>query len=66
MVRRCLEGSRTFGVLRANDEGRFLEVGCTAVIQSSQLLPDGRSILITRGQKRFKVRLKRKSTHQTY
>jgi Lon protease-like protein len=55
MIRRCLDGSRTFGVLRTDEEGNFLRVGCTATIESFRLLPDGRSILTTRGQQRFRV-----------
>lgn len=54
MVRRCLEGTRTFGVLLSVN-GEPSKIGTTTVIESSNVLPDGRQILVTRGERRFKV-----------
>jgi len=54
MVRRCLEGTRTFGVLLSIN-GEYSNIGTTTVIESSNILPDGRQILVTRGDRRFKV-----------
>jgi Lon protease-like protein len=54
MLRRCLEGGRRFGVVPViNNE--LVKVGTTAVIDNHVKLPDGRSLVSTRGEKRFRI-----------
>lgn len=61
MVARCLEGDRRFGLVYhdADRRGPFLmeegRVGCVAEIEDFQLLPDGRSLLVARGEERFAI-----------
>lgn len=64
MMRRCMEGNRRFGMLTYNnreepqgDMGvtRFREYGCMLEIVDFGLLPDGRSLVETRGIGRFRV-----------
>ncbi|CAM9453942.1 unnamed protein product [Lampetra fluviatilis] len=55
MVRRCLEtGTRRFGMCLGNASG-FAEFGCMLGVQSAQLMPDGRSVVYTVGERRFRV-----------
>eukprot|EP01080_Neovahlkampfia_damariscottae_P000983 gene983-9890_t len=54
MIRRCMEGSRSFGMVPIID-GKLADVGTIAKIESINVLPDGRSIVKTIGQERFKV-----------
>lgn len=60
MVARCLETDRLFGVL-FHDSGagpfqlREEAVGCIAEILEFKPLPDGRSLMATRGTERFRV-----------
>nr|XP_032811509.1 LON peptidase N-terminal domain and RING finger protein 1-like isoform X1 [Petromyzon marinus] len=55
MVRRCLEtGTRRFGMCLGNASG-FTEFGCMLGVQSTQLMPDGRSVVYTVGERRFRV-----------
>jgi len=54
MIRRCLEGGRRFGVVASfNDEISI--IGTTAVIENHYIFPDGRSLVATVGDSRFKV-----------
>ncbi len=61
MVARCLEFDRRFGLLFHRDDvyGEFnLEagrIGCVAEIGDFRPLPDGRSVMVTRGIKRFRI-----------
>ena len=59
MLSDCLAGDRRFGIVfTAEDdlEGPARgDVGCVAVIQSAQELPDGRSNLIVIGEERFAI-----------
>jgi len=60
MVARCLEGDRRFGVLyHDSDTGPFElregAIGCVAEIVEFRPLPDGRSLMATRGAERFRV-----------
>ncbi|NJD20617.1 MAG: hypothetical protein FIA95_15205 [Gemmatimonadetes bacterium] len=61
MVARCLELDRCFGLLHhdADRQGPFLmeegRVGCVARIEEFQPLPDGRSVLLVRGEGRFRI-----------
>lgn len=54
MLRRCLEGSRRFGVVPIMGT-EIAKVGTTAVIDHHVRLPDGRSLVSTRGGRRFLV-----------
>lgn len=54
MLRRCLEGSRRFGVVPIMGT-EIAKVGTTAVIDHHVRLPDGRSLVSTRGGRRFSV-----------
>lgn len=61
MVARCLEYDRRFGLVYhdADAQGPFMgevgRVGCMAHIESFQVLPDGRSLVLARGQERFRI-----------
>ncbi|HSJ07718.1 MAG TPA: LON peptidase substrate-binding domain-containing protein [Longimicrobiales bacterium] len=61
MAARCLESDRRFGVLYHDSESAqpfVLEeglVGCVAEILEFRPLPDGRSLVLTRGEERFRV-----------
>ncbi len=61
MLRRCLEGDRTFGVclIRAGREvgeaADPAEVGTTCEILATEPLEDGRAFLVTVGRERFRV-----------
>lgn len=64
MLRRCLEGNQQFGMLMYNrynepqgDLGpvHFYYIGTMLRIVNAQLLPDGTSIIETRGSYRFRV-----------
>lgn len=65
MIRRALEGNGMFGMLMYNRSGsnqgslgpvRFKEYGTMLQIINVQMLPDGRSLIETRGATRFRVR----------
>ncbi|GME65506.1 Zinc finger RING-type protein [Neofusicoccum parvum] len=65
MIRRALEGNGTFGMLMYNRSGAnqgslgpvsFKEYGTMLHIVNAQMLPDGRSLIETRGTTRFRVR----------
>jgi len=61
MMARCLEADRRFGILFHDSAvaGRFTVeegmVGCVAEILAFRPLPDGRSLVLTRGAERFRV-----------
>jgi Lon protease-like protein len=55
MIAECLAERRTFGVVRAIEQG-LAEVGCTAEIVSVvKEYPDGRLDLVTEGRNRFEL-----------
>jgi Lon protease-like protein len=55
MIGECLAQHRTFGVVRALDQG-LAEVGCTAeIVTVVKEYPDGRLDLVTEGRKRFEL-----------
>jgi len=55
MVGECLAQQRTFGVVRALEQG-LAEVGCTAeIVTVVKEYPDGRLDLVTEGRKRFEL-----------
>ncbi len=55
MIGECLAEQRTFGVVRALEEG-LAEVGCTAeIISVVKEYEDGRLDLVTEGRKRFEL-----------
>jgi Lon protease-like protein len=62
MVARCLEYDKRFGLLYhdSDERGPFLNekgrVGTVAFIEHFQILPDGRSLILARGQDRFEIR----------
>ena len=65
MLRRCLEGNREFGIVMYNRYGEpqgdlgtthFYQYGTMLHILHSQLLPDGTSLIETRGTYRFRVK----------
>ncbi|GAM90549.1 hypothetical protein ANO11243_085930 [Dothideomycetidae sp. 11243] len=64
MLRRALDGNRTFGMVMYNSSGApqgelgrssFMQYGTLLRIEHAQILPDGTSIVETRGISRFKV-----------
>ena len=65
MIRRAMEsGSRRFGMVLHNSRGApqgalgrapFMQYGTLLYVENIQLLPDGRSIIETRGRHRFRV-----------
>lgn len=65
MIRRAMEGNRIFGMIPYNRDGRpqgdlgqihFLEYGVLLRIENVQFMPDGQSIIETRGIGRFRVK----------
>ena len=61
LIRRCIERQRPFGIIlirRGNEVGGGAEpydVGTEAKIVAESPLPDGRSYIVTRGERRFAV-----------
>ena len=64
MIRRAFEGNGTFGIVMYNRMAQpqgnlgvtqFMEYGTLLRIVSIQMLPDGRSLIETRGVSRFKI-----------
>jgi ATP-dependent Lon protease len=59
MLADCLAGDRRFGIVFAaeddSSEPQRGTVGCIAVIQSSEMLPDGRSNILVVGGDRFAI-----------
>jgi Lon protease-like protein len=61
MVARCLEFDKRFGLLHhdSDEDGPFLneegQVGTVALIEEFQPLPDGRSLVLARGEGRFEI-----------
>ena len=61
LIRRCIERQRPFGIVlirRGNEVGAGAEpydVGTEAKIVAESPLPDGRSYIVTRGERRFAV-----------
>jgi len=56
MMRRCISGSKCFGLVPAGREpGEMAKYGCMARITNIKLLPDGRSLIETIGQERFSI-----------
>lgn len=61
MVARCLEFDKRFGLLHhdSDEDGPFLnekgQVGTVALIEEFQPLPDGRSLILVRGENRFEI-----------
>jgi len=55
MVSECLDRKKSFGVVRAKEEG-VAEIGCTAeIITVAKKYPDGRMDIVTEGRERFEV-----------
>jgi Lon protease-like protein len=55
MISECLDQKKSFGVVRAKEEG-VAEIGCTAeVITVARKYPDGRMDIVTEGRERFEV-----------
>jgi Lon protease-like protein len=55
MIAECLSQQRTFGVVRAGEQG-LADVGCTAeIVTVVKEYPDGRLDLVTEGRKRFEL-----------
>eukprot|EP01122_Echinamoeba_exundans_P002013 TRINITY_DN1197_c0_g1_i2.p1 TRINITY_DN1197_c0_g1~~TRINITY_DN1197_c0_g1_i2.p1 ORF type:complete len:419 (+),score=36.56 TRINITY_DN1197_c0_g1_i2:411-1667(+) len=55
MIRRCLEGSRRFLLVAVNREGEPQRIGTLLEIIKHELLPDGRSLVDTKGVGRLRV-----------
>ncbi|KAI4146488.1 MAG: hypothetical protein LQ340_005905 [Diploschistes diacapsis] len=64
MIRRAIESDRKFGMVAYNGSGeeqgelgmsQFLQYGTLLHIENMQMLPDGRSLVETRGVSRFKI-----------
>ena len=56
MMRRVLQGSRCFGLVACGPDRKPQDHGVVLHITHSELLPDGRSIIITQVTKRFLIR----------
>ncbi|KAK3333335.1 ATP-dependent protease La domain-containing protein [Cercophora scortea] len=54
MIRRALEGNRTFGMVMYHPRG-FAELGTVLRIVNAEFFPDGRSLIETVGVSRFRV-----------
>lgn len=55
MLADCLGGDKRFGITAEPDPGAGA-LGCSVIIQASQLLPDGRSAIVVVGDRRFALR----------
>lgn len=55
MVRDCIEGDRSFGVVLVQD-GRLASVGCTArIVRVARRYDDGRMDIVVAGEYRFRI-----------
>jgi uncharacterized protein len=55
MISECLDQKKSFGVVRAKEDG-VAEIGCTAeIITVTKKYPDGRMDIVTEGRERFEV-----------
>ena len=55
MISECVDRKKSFGVVRAKEEG-VAEIGCTAeIIIVAKKYPDGRMDIVTEGRERFEV-----------
>jgi Lon protease-like protein len=55
MISECLDRKKSFGVVRAKEDG-VAEIGCTAeIITVAKKYPDGRMDIVTEGRERFEV-----------
>jgi len=55
MISECLDRKKSFGIVRAKEEG-VAEIGCTAeIITVAKKYPDGRMDIVTEGRERFEV-----------
>jgi Lon protease-like protein len=55
MISECLDRKKSFGIVRAKEEG-VAEIGCTAeIITVAKKYPDGRMDILTQGRERFEV-----------
>src|SRR6202158_5916627 len=55
MIAECLDRKKSFGVVRAKEEG-VAGIGCTAeIITVTKKYPDGRMDIVTEGRQRFEV-----------
>jgi Lon protease-like protein len=55
LVSECLEEKKTFGIIRAEQEG-LADVGCSAeIVAVTKSYPDGRMDIVTEGRERFEV-----------
>lgn len=55
LISECLEQKKTFGIVRAEEEG-LADVGCTAeIVAVTKTYPDGRMDIMTEGRERFEV-----------
>jgi Lon protease-like protein len=55
MISECLDQKKSFGIVRAKEEG-VAEIGCTAeIITVTKKYPDGRMDIVTEGRERFEV-----------
>ena len=55
MISECLDRKKSFGIVRAKEEG-VAEIGCTAeIITVAKKYPDGRMDIVTQGRERFEV-----------
>jgi Lon protease-like protein len=56
MISECLDRKKSFGVVRAKEEGGVAEIGCTAeIITVTKKYPDGRMDIVAEGRERFEV-----------
>lgn len=55
LIRRCLEGSRRFGLATVNRNHELQRVACEVEISECQAAPDGRFLIDIVGMRRFRV-----------
>lgn len=55
LIRRCLEGSRRFGLATVNRRHELQKVACEVEIAECQAAPDGRFLIDIVGTRRFRV-----------
>lgn len=55
LIRRCLEGSRKFGMTTVNRAHELSNIACEVEIQECRAAPDGRFLIDIVGTQRFRV-----------
>ena len=66
MIRRCMEGSRKFGMALVSSRGELHKTACEVEIVDCQPAPDGRYLLAIEGRRRFTLARSWEQVHAPY